>query len=135
MGRKTLTQHNTTWTCYSPVIDMRGHGDYLRPIDIIDSRIAYALKEPYTLVYHQSWYPLPSDLLGWPGIVMSGKITSMPLNVVYMGARHFVESHFIGTTFGSIRLLVDVTFRLVLHSVEKNIQVQHSVEVVTSIIL
>ena len=34
-------------------------------------------------------------------------------------ARHFVESHFVGTTFGRIRLLVDVTFRRVRHSVEK----------------
>ena len=36
-----------------------------------------------------------------------------------MGARHFVESHIVGTTFGRIRLLVDVTFRRVRHSVEK----------------
>ena len=34
------------------------------------------------------------------------------------GARHFVESHFVGTTFGRIRLLVDVTFRRVQHSVD-----------------
>ena len=37
------------------------------------------------------------------------------------GARHFVESHFVGTTFGRIRLSVDVTFRGVRHSVEKKI--------------
>ena len=51
-----------------------------------------------------------------------------------LGARHFVESHFVGTTFGRIRLLVDVTFRRVRHSVEKNIQVRHFVEMVNSII-
>ena len=38
------------------------------------------------------------------------------------------KSHFVGTTFGPIRLLVDVTFRRVCHSVEKNSQVRHSVE-------
>ena len=41
--------------------------------------------------------------------------------MVLPGARHFVESHFVGTTFGRIRLLVDVTFRRVRHSVEKKI--------------
>ena len=51
------------------------------------------------------------------------------------GARHFVESHFVGTTSGRIRLLVDVTSRQVRHSVEKNSQVRHSVEMVNSIIL
>ena len=35
------------------------------------------------------------------------------------GARHSVESHFVGTTFGRIRLLVDMTFRRVRPSVEK----------------
>ena len=51
----------------------------------------------------------------------------VPLNSFFLnyesvssGARHFVESHFVGTTFGRIRLLVDVTFRRVQHSVEKN---------------
>ena len=55
----------------------------------------------------------------------------MSLPIVNTGARHFVESHFVGTTFGRIRLLVDVTFRRVRHSVEKNIQVRHFVEMVT----
>ena len=36
------------------------------------------------------------------------------------GVRHFVESHFVGTTFGGIRFLVDLTFSRVRHSVEKN---------------
>ena len=55
--------------------------------------------------------------------------------ILHRGARYFVESHFVCTTFGRIRLLVDVTFRRVRHSVEKNGQVRHSVEMVNSIIL
>ena len=54
--------------------------------------------------------------------------------IFQVGARHFVERHFVGTTFGRIRLLVDVTFRQVRHSVEKNNQVRHSIELVNSII-
>ena len=46
-------------------------------------------------------------------------ITSKLMWFERRGARHFVESHFVGTTFGRIRLLVDVTFRRVRHSVEK----------------
>ena len=54
---------------------------------------------------------------------------------VLVGARQFVESHFVGTTFGRIRLLFEMTFRRVRHSVENNIQVRHFVEMVNSIIL
>ena len=54
-----------------------------------------------------------------------------PIKVVWP----VMACHFVGTTFGCIRLLVDVTFRRVRHSVEKNSQVRHSVEMVNSIIL
>ena len=49
------------------------------------------------------------------------------------GARQFLENHFADTTIGRIRLLVDATFRRVRHLVEKNSQVRHSVEIVTSL--
>ena len=49
------------------------------------------------------------------------------------GARQFVENHFADTTIGCMRLLVDATFRRVRHLVEKNSQVRHSVEIVTSL--
>ena len=51
----------------------------------------------------------------------------------YGGARQFVENHFADTTIGRIRLLVDATFRLVRHMVEKNSQVRHLVENVKSL--
>ena len=47
-----------------------------------------------------------------------------------VGARQFIENHFADTTIGCIRLLVDATFRRVLHLVEKISQVRHSVEIV-----
>ena len=50
-----------------------------------------------------------------------------------VGARQFVENHFADTTIGRIRLLVDATFRLVRHMVEKNSQVRHLVENVKSL--
>ena len=71
---------------------------------------------------------LPLTVLKW------GKSLSYFI-FIFWDAQHFVESHFVGTTFGRIRRLVEVIFHRVRHSVEKNSQVRHSVEMVNSIIL